>query len=459
MILAQYYLECLSQGSYLIGDESSGQAVVVDPRRDVDQYIADARDQGLTIVGVINTHFHADFVAGHLELAAATGAWIGYGRRADPDYGIRRFADGDKILLGAVELEILETPGHTWESICILVRAHQTDSVPEAILTGDTLFVGDVGRPDLSASMGADPLELAMALRTSVHEVLLPLPDAVRVLPAHGAGSACGKSLSAERESTIGAQRADNPSVQPMSSSEFVALVTSGQPAAPSYFATDALLNRSLHDILAPNPSLAALGPAAVTAAVAAGARIIDTRTPETFADRHLRGAVNVGIDGRFAETAGMFFAVTDPLLIIADPGCAAEAVLNLARIGFDNVVGYLDGPSSGPGELARWQQRSERIDVHELAAAAAGAVVVDVRNAGERADGSIPNTVHIPLAELAARHGELPAGTPVIVHCASGWRSSVGASALRALGHDQVADLVGGYNSWAELNRDVAPA
>ncbi|MCY7326683.1 MAG: MBL fold metallo-hydrolase, partial [Microbacteriaceae bacterium] len=228
MILKQYYLGCLSHGSYLIADESTGQAVVVDPRRDIQEYLDDAAASGLRIVGVINTHFHADFVAGHLELAAATGAWIGYGAAASADYEIRGLAHGERISLGDVELEILETPGHTWESISILVREHAGDEVPHAVLTGDALFIGDVGRPDLAASVGASPVELAHALYHSIHDTLMVLPDAVRLLPAHGAGSACGKNLSEELESTIGAQRFMNPSVAPMDEDSFVAMITSG---------------------------------------------------------------------------------------------------------------------------------------------------------------------------------------------------------------------------------------
>src|SRR6516165_2458629 len=235
MILEQYYIECLSHASYLIGDETTGRAVVVDPRRDIGDYLADADRKGLTIEGVINTHFHADFVAGHLELVEATGAWIGMGEAAQTDYPIRRLADGEHIGLGEVDLEILATPGHTWESISVLVRERRM-AWPTAILTGDALFIGDVGRPDLANLGDGSTTELARALYRSIHERLLALPDQVIVMPAHGAGSSCGKNLSTELTSTIGEQRSSNPSVQPMSEDEFVALVTEGQPAAPSYF-------------------------------------------------------------------------------------------------------------------------------------------------------------------------------------------------------------------------------
>ncbi|GFG55554.1 hypothetical protein MAGR_69950 [Mycolicibacterium agri] len=253
MILEQYYLECLSQASYLIADETTGRAIVVDPRRDITEYLADAARYGLAIEGVINTHFHADFVSGHLELANATGAWIGLGEAAQADYPIRRLSHGERILLGEVELEILSTPGHTWESISVLVREHP-GAQPDAVLTGDSLFIGDVGRPDLVNIGEGSPAELAHAMYHTIHDTLLKLPDSVRVLPAHGAGSACGKNLSSELTSTIGEQRRTNPSVQPMSEAAFVELVTHGHPTAPAYFAVDAAMNKKEHSLLNPVP-------------------------------------------------------------------------------------------------------------------------------------------------------------------------------------------------------------
>ena len=467
MIVKQFYLDCLSQGSYLVGDESSGQAVVVDPRRDIQEYLDEATALGLSIVGVINTHFHADFVAGHLELAAATGAWIGYGSRAETEYPIRRFRHGEKLSLGGgerdgverggVELEILETPGHTWESISVVVREHPGDPVPYAVLTGDALFVGDVGRPDLVAAPGASPRELGTALYDSIHNVLLALPDRTRVMPAHGAGSSCGMALSDELVSTIGAQRATNPSVQPMGVDEFIEMVTTGQNAAPEYFAEDAALNRSTHAVLGAGPEPEALAPDRLLAAVEAGARILDTRAPEDFAAGHLRGSLNVGIDGRFAETAGMVLHLADQVVLVADPGREQEAALRLARIGVDRVLGHLADPAGAfAGELAALVRTGERINAEDLEATAAErhAVVLDVRNPGEREAGAIPGTVHIPLAQLARRRREVSDAPAVIVHCASGWRSSVAASLLRERGQANVSDVVGGYTAWARLHR-----
>lgn len=450
MIVNQYYLGCLSHGSYLIGDERSGQAVVVDPRRDIGEYLADAAANNLTITGVINTHFHADFVAGHLELAQATGAWIGYGRRAETKYEIRTFSHGDKVSLGEVELEILETPGHTWESISVLVR-EQSGASPDAVLTGDALFIGDVGRPDLAAAVGADPDELARALYASIHDVLMKLPDDVRVLPAHGAGSACGKNLSDELESTIGAQRMMNLSVQPMGEDEFVAMIRSGQPAIPEYFAVDAVLNRQDRPLIGAASDLRALSVRDLQDAAARGVRILDTRSPEDFAEGHLAGSLNVGLDGRFAETAGMVIGSDEEIVLITHASREEEAAMRLGRIGFDRVAGYLNEPARAFTELGDIVQRGERVDVEtfDTERQNEGATVLDVRNPGEIEDGAVPGSVRIPLAELAQRHNEVPADRPVLVHCAGGWRSSVGASTLRALGHTNVKDLTGGYSAW----------
>ncbi|PLW73490.1 MBL fold metallo-hydrolase, partial [Streptomyces sp. DJ] len=276
MFFAQYYLDCLSQASYMIADETTGKAVVVDPRRDVSEYLADAEERGFTIEGVINTHFHADFAAGHLELAARTGAWIGYGRRADADYEFRALTDGERISLGDVTLEIMETPGHTPESISIVVREHADDAVPHGVLTGDALFIGDVGRPDLLASVGVTADELGKMLYDSVQNKLMSLPDEVRVFPAHGAGSACGKNLSTERQSTIGQQRATNYACAPMSEEEFIALVTAGQPSAPGYFGYDADLNRREHGLFDPAAAARPLSAAEFLEQRAAGAVVVD---------------------------------------------------------------------------------------------------------------------------------------------------------------------------------------
>uniref|UniRef100_UPI00084CA7F2 MBL fold metallo-hydrolase n=1 Tax=Streptomyces griseus TaxID=1911 RepID=UPI00084CA7F2 len=353
MFFSQYYLDCLSQASYMIGDETTGRAVVVDPRRDVSEYLNDAESHGFTIVGVINTHFHADFVAGHLEMASRTGAWIGYGRRAETEYEIRKLAEGDTISLGEVTLTVMETPGHTPESISVLVHERADDTVPYGVLTGDALFIGDVGRPDLLASVGVTAEELGAMLHDSVQHKLMGLPDEVRVFPAHGAGSSCGKNLSTERQSTIGEQRATNYACAPMTEQEFVAIVTAGQSAAPGYFAYDADLNRRERALFDPASAPKALDAQDFLAHRAAGAVVVDARDPQEFAAGHVRGAVNVPADGRFAEQAGTVLPVDADLLVVAPEEREEEIVTRLARVGFDRAAGYLASPDSAMAAMA----------------------------------------------------------------------------------------------------------
>ncbi|MFF8883745.1 MBL fold metallo-hydrolase [Streptomyces flaveolus] len=454
MFFAQYYLDCLSQASYMIADEQTGRAVVVDPRRDVSEYLADARAHGFTVVGVINTHFHADFVAGHLEMADETGAWIGYGARAETEYPVRHLAEGERIALGDVVLEVMETPGHTPESISVLVYEHAADTVPYGVLTGDALFIGDVGRPDLLASVGVTAEELGGMLHDSVQNKLMGLPDEVRVFPAHGAGSACGKNLSTEKSSTIGEQRATNYACAPMDRDAFVALVTAGQSAAPGYFAYDAELNRKDRPRYDGGSSARPLSLDEFTALRSGGAVVVDTRDPQEFAAGHLRGAVNVPADGRFAEQAGSVLVPSDELLVMAPQNREEEVVTRLARIGFDHVVGYVRNPEDALRVLGDEVASASRVTAAHLRTALAGdhpPVVVDVRTCGEReANGFIPEALHIPLSELPSRAAELPADRPLVLHCAGGHRSSIAASLLRHRGFGDVSDILGGWAAWA---------
>ncbi|MFI2612809.1 rhodanese-like domain-containing protein [Kitasatospora sp. NPDC018619] len=461
MIFSQYYLDCLSQASYLIADETTGRAVVVDPRRDVDEYLADATARGLTVVGVVNTHFHADFLAGHLELAARTGAWIGYGQRAETEYPIRKLGDGERIELGDVVLQIMETPGHTPESISVLVFEQPDDTVPYGVLTGDALFVGDVGRPDLLASAGVTAKELGAMLYDSVHRRLMGLPDETLVFPAHGAGSACGKNLSSEKRSTIGTQRLTNYACRPMDQDTFVRLVTAGQSAAPAYFGHDAALNRQDRPLLDPTNAPRPLCPDGFREARSAGAVVLDARSPQDFGTGHLRGAVNVPVDGRFAELAGTVLTPDRPLAVIAPQDREGEVVTRLARIGFDRVVGYLRDPGTALPALAEDLTPASRLTADRLRAALAGEqppTVLDVRTSGEREAGAIDGSLHIALAELPGRLHEIPADGPLVVHCAGGHRSSVAASLLRHHGRTDVSDLLGGYDAWHARTRP-APA
>ena len=454
MKFTQYYLDCLSQASYLIADEATGVAVVVDPRRDIQAYLDDAAADGLDIRYIIETHFHADFLSGHLELAQATGAEIIYGRSAQAQFPIRRVSTGERIALGdphtGVVLEFRETPGHTPESISIVIWEHGDDLEPFGIFTGDTLFIGDVGRPDLLASVGVTADELAEKLYASLREQIMTLPDSTKVFPAHGAGSACGKNLSTETVSTIGEQRSTNYAVQPMSVEEFVHVVTEGQPSAPGYFGFNAGLNKAAHELLDPTPP-SPMTLDEVLEAQVSGAAVVDTRTAADFAAGHLVGSVNVGVDGRYAEYVGTVVEPGTPIVLVAEPGDEVEAKVRLARIGFDEVLGYLEGgvaPLTDRPELARQSSRLS-VPIFDAAVSSGHVQIVDVRNPGETALGTIPGATTIPLARLREEVGSLDLEQPVVVYCAGGYRSSVGASLLRSLGAADVSDLLGGYGAW----------
>jgi glyoxylase-like metal-dependent hydrolase (beta-lactamase superfamily II)/rhodanese-related sulfurtransferase len=465
MFFRQYYLSCLSHASYLIGDTASGTAVVVDPQRDVSHYLADAAEHGLRITKVIETHFHADFLSGHLELARETGATIVYGAAAAgrTEFAIEALGDGTVLRLGdpadGVSLTLLETPGHTPESICVVVREHAADDVPYAVLTGDTLFIGDVGRPDLLAAVGFTADDLARQLYHSLHHKLLTLPDSTKVYPAHGAGSACGKNLSTETVSTIGEQRRSNYALAPMTEAEFVDAVTQGQAAAPLYFLYAATKNRQERPSLDEDAVVASLGIDEVLDAQARGAVIVDTRDSADFAAAHLRGSINVGLGGRFAEYTGEVVTPGTPIVVVTDPGYEHEAKIRLARIGFDAVLGALAEPLAAFIDRPDLVERASRLTAHELdarRAEVAGLQLVDVRGPGEAESGMIPGAINIQLPQLVHRMGELDPSVPTVVYCAGGYRSSIAASTLRHAGFGDVSDLLGGYGAWA--NRE-APA
>jgi glyoxylase-like metal-dependent hydrolase (beta-lactamase superfamily II)/rhodanese-related sulfurtransferase len=454
MFFKQYYLGCLSHASYLIGDTTTGRAAVVDPQRDVSQYLEDAAAEGLSITHVIETHFHADFLSGHLELASQTGAEVVFGKAAEgrTDFAITAVADGERISLGDVQLEILETPGHTPESICIVVRETADQNPPYAVLTGDTLFIGDVGRPDLLAAVGFTANELAEQLYHSLHDKLLALPDETKVFPAHGAGSACGKNLSTETVSTIGEQRSGNYALAPMSKDDFVEAVTQGQAAAPMYFLFAATKNRQAHDTLDEGAPVPALTLDEVLDAQAGGAAVIDTRDAADFAGAHLKGAINVGLGGRFAEYSGEVVPAGTPIVLVTDPDQEQEARVRLARIGFDSTLGYLKEPLAAFVSRPDVVERGSRLSVQELLdrqARLPALQLVDVRGPGEVTEGMIPGAVNIELASLTRRLGELDPKLPTVVYCAGGYRSSIAASALRANGFEDVSDLLGGFGAW----------
>lgn len=457
MIFTQYYLDCLSQASYLVADETTRQAVVIDPRRDIEEYLDDAASQGLRIVGIINTHFHADFVSGHLELAEATGAWIGYGDAAEPAFEIRPLRDRERISLGEVELEVLHTPGHTPESVSVVVYEHASDEIPYGVLTGDALFIGDVGRPDLLASVGTTAEELGKQLYDSVQRKLMSLPDEVRVFPAHGAGSACGKNLSTERQSTIGEQRRTNYACRPMTEEEFVDVVTEGQPVAPGYFLFNASLNKQERDLRPIGAQVPALTDEEVAALLSSGAIVHDSRGADEFSAGHLAGSVSVPADGRMAETAGMVFRPQDRIVVLAPAGLEQDVAMRLSRIGYDHVLGFIPEPEDYLVRHRDAVRHSSRREAGTLDGLDASTQIVDIRNPGEVAAGAIPGAVHIPLPQLPDRFGELDAGRPVVLYCAGGWRSSVGASFLRQRGFGDVSDVLGGFNAWREAHPAVA--
>ncbi len=457
MKFVQYYLDCLSQASYLVGDETTGRAVVVDPRRDIDEYVRDAEAFGLTIELVIETHFHADFLSGHLELAGATGAAIGFSSVADTEFESRKLADGERIVLGDVVLEVRHTPGHTPESISVVVWEHADDDAPYGVLTGDTLFIGDVGRPDLLSSIGYSRDELASSLYDSLHDRLMTLPDETRVFPAHGAGSACGKNLSTETTSTIGEQRRTNYALLAPSREKFVELVTDGQPPAPDYFIYDAVLNRSNRPLLDEHASPTSLTLDGLDRAVTDGAIVLDGRDPEDFARGHLAGAINIGLSGRYAEFAGSIVPSDVDVVLIVDEGFELEAKNRLARIGFDRVVGHLASPTAvmvdNPGRVQR-ASRLAATDLPERQRSVNDLQLVDVRNPGEVALGTIDGSQPIPVGQLPDRVGELDPERPTVVFCAGGYRSSVAASLLRRSGFADVSDVLGGYGAWLDTTR-----
>src|SRR5438128_7448336 len=464
MILKQFYLSCLAHASYLVGDERTHAAVVVDPQRDVDQYLAFAAEHGLDIRHVVLTHFHADFLAGHLELRDRTGARIYLGAAAQAEYEFTALHDGDTIELGRVRLAALETPGHTAESISILVfDPDQSSDKPYAVLTGDTLFIGDVGRPDLRVALGWSAADLGGLLYASLRTKLMALPDESLVYPAHGAGSLCGKAISKETVSTIGEQRRSNYALQPMTKAEFVDLVTADQPDAPPYFTYDAVLNSRERPTL--EESLAReLNPMTLDQVLAlqeVGGQILDTRDAGDFAAAHLAGSINIGLGGQYATWAGTILSRERPIVIIADPGREHEAATRLGRIGFDHTVGYLQGGlrslESRPDLTATTERLSPPLAAERLATRET--LAVDVRTPGERDQKFVAGSVSIPLNHLIERLPELPGDRPLIVYCAGGYRSSIAASLLQQHGFARVSEIAGGITAWETAKLPVEPS
>ncbi|MBZ5579102.1 MAG: MBL fold metallo-hydrolase [Acidobacteriia bacterium] len=455
MILQQYYLGCLAHASYLVGDEASATAIIVDPQRDIQQYVADAEKQGLQIRHVFLSHFHADFVAGHLELRDRCGAMLHLGARAQAEYAFVAMQNGDTLDFPGLRLQVLETPGHTIESISILVFDLNQDRVkPYAVLTGDTLFIGDVGRPDLRASLGWTASDLGAHLYDSLHKQLLPLPDQTLVYPAHGAGSLCGKKLSSDTVSSLGDQRLLNYALQPMSKEEFIRLVTADQPDAPAYFTYDAILNtrerttldKNLEQVLRPIEldEVLRMGDA--------GAQILDVRDAAEYGQGHLAGSINIGLGCQYATWAGTVLDRAKPIVIIAEPGREQEAALRLGRIGFDHVTGYLPGGMAALADRPDLVWPTERAGVPIVAeelSAADPPLLLDVRSPREWATKHVRGSVNLPLNHLQERVAEIPRDRRIAVHCAGGYRSSIAASILHQYGITNLMEMAGGMAAW----------
>jgi hydroxyacylglutathione hydrolase len=455
MIFKQYYLGCLAHASYLLGDEASSTAVIVDPQRDIHQYLAETEKCGLHIRHVFLSHFHADFVAGHLELRDRCGATIHLGSRAQAEYAFSAMKDGGTLEFPGLRLQVLETPGHTIESISILVFDLQKDPAkPYAVLTGDTLFIGDVGRPDLRASLGWTANDLGAHLYDSLHFKLLMLPDETLVYPAHGAGSLCGKKLSSDTVSPLRDQRRLNYALQPMSKQEFIRLVTTDQPDAPPYFTYDAILNTREHATLDNNLEqvLHPLDCSEVLRMGDAGTQILDVREPTEYAKAHLAGSLNIGLGGQYATWAGTLLDRAKPIVIIAEPGREHEAALRLGRIGFDHVKGYMKAGMEALADRPELVWPTDRMSAPILAEELAGAdppLLLDIRNPREWVTKRIDGSLNVPLNHLQERITEIPRDRRIAIHCAGGYRSSIAASILHQYGITNLIEMAGGLAAW----------
>jgi hydroxyacylglutathione hydrolase len=458
MYFEQFYLSCLAHASYMIG--SQGVAAVVDPQRDVEIYIEEAAKNGLRIAHIIETHLHADFVSGHRELAARTGATIHIGAKAGASFPHHAAKDGDEIRFGKVVLRFLETPGHTLESMCVLVTDLDRSPNPWAALTGDTLFIGDVGRPDLSPEH--TPQQLAALLYDSLHQKLLALPDAVEVFPAHGAGSLCGRNISPERRSTIGKERQFNYALRPMNRDEFVRMLTSDLPTRPEYFRLDAEINRQGAKALEKLPELKGFSPKEVLKQQKSGVVVLDTRPTAEYSACHVPGALHIPLAGQYASWAAILLGLDSRIILVAeDPERLEESQMRLARVGIEKVEGFLEG-----GMLA-WEKAGfetaqvPEISVLDLTRAIreqnGNLQVIDVRKPAEWEAGHIEQARLKPLDQLRNLLGDLDRSRPVAVHCKSGYRSSIATSLLEAAGFACAMNVTGGFDAWQAQKLAVA--
>jgi hydroxyacylglutathione hydrolase len=439
MYIKQFYTNCLAHAAYYI--DSNGEALLIDPLRDTDPYIEFAMERGARIRYILETHFHADFVSGHLEMARKTGAIIVYGPGANPDYASLVARDGEVLTLGKVHLKVLHTPGHTLESCCYLLEDEEHKD--HCVFTGDTLFVGDVGRPDL-LSGNFEKNQLASMLFDSLHDKLMPLADNLIVYPGHGAGSACGKNIGKETFSTIGDQKRTNYALQGQSRDKFIHEVTEGLTAPPAYFFKDAGINVSGYQPL-DKVLERGLRPVKIheaLAAQAAGAVILDTRTADEFANGFFPGAINIGLKGEFAVWAGTIIPFGQSILLFTEKGAERESIIRLARIGYDHVVGCLE-----PLVFEEAKAHIKMLNPAEAISLAEerNSILLDVRRPGETKQKGIKNAVKIPLAELSNHFDVLGRSKNIIVYCAGGYRSMIAASILKAEGFTHVFNVRGG--------------
>jgi hydroxyacylglutathione hydrolase len=450
MYFEQFYLGCLAHASYLLASE--GEGVVVDPQRDVELYLTAAAQHGVTIRHIFESHLHADFVSGHKELAARTGAKIYIGAPAGAMFPHLPVGDGFELKFGKALIRVLKTPGHTAESICLVVTDQEKSCAPWAVLTGDTLFIGDVGRPDLSPQH--TPAQLAGMLYDSLHGKLLTLPDNVLVYPAHGAGSLCGKNMRAERWSTIGTERLTNYALQIKSREEFVTQLTSNLPARPEYFLKDAEINRTGAVALAELPPLRAIAASELNTMLSEGEIALDVRPGDEFAAGHVPGSVNIALSGQFASWAGTVLGLAaHPVLMAASDEQLAEARLRLARVGIEVLDGYLDGG------VAAWKQAGFPVNLisqmtpSQLDARlkAGGVQVLDVRREPEWDAAHIADATWWPLDNFRVSPPEMDRDAPIVVHCQGGYRSMIASSLLQRAGFKQIINLTGGFDAWQQ--------
>ncbi len=456
MFIKQLYTGCLSEAAYYI--ESEGEAAIIDPLRDTDEYIILAKENNAGIKYIFETHFHADFVSGHLDLSKQTGAPIIYGPGAVTSFTAHIAKDGEIFKLGKVTIEVLHTPGHTIESTCYLLR--DENDKPYAIFTGDTLFVGDVGRPDLSSG-NLTSEELAGIMYDTIHNKILPLADDIIVYPAHGAGSSCGKNLGPNTFSTIGEEKKTNYALQPQTRDEFIKAVTTGLSDAPKYFAINAQINQQGYESLdaVKEEALTALSVADIKKMLADDVLLLDTRPAVQFTEGFVPGSIFIGLEGRFAEWAGALLPFDKPMILVTETGKEEETVIRLARVGFDKMKGYLQGG------FESWQKAGEKVDMiinveaDELAMDLPhdpNIVVVDVRRETEYGDGHIKDAQNIPLNEMTdvASIADFEDNQNLYVHCAGGYRSVIAASLMKRQGIHNLRNVLGGWSAIKEQKK-----